>query len=140
MESKNSDDLKDKYVLEYLNVSSGRGTIPTATARVAFDGKSAQEASCGDGAVDAATKAIDRIVGYKITIENFHIDSVTEGREAQGRVSVVARSSEGVFTGTATSTDIVEASALAYMNVINKIARMKLFNRKLPSQVVESDL
>jgi hypothetical protein len=53
---------------------------------------------------------------------------------------VVARSSEGVFTGTATSTDIVEASALAYMNVINKIARMKLFNRKLPSQVVESDL
>jgi 2-isopropylmalate synthase len=132
MESKNSDDLKDKYVLEYLNVSSGRGTIPTATAQVSFDGKSLQEASCGDGAVDAATKAIDRIVGYKITIENFHLDSITEGREALGRVTVVARAFEGVFTGTATSTDIVEASALAYMNVINKIARMKMFNRKLP--------
>lgn len=132
MESKNNDDFKDRYVLEYLNVSSGRGTIPTATARVSFDGKSMQEASCGDGAVDAATKAIDRIVGYKITIENFHIDSITEGREAQGRVTVIARASEGIFTGTAASTDIVEASALAYMNVINKIARMKLFNRKLP--------
>ncbi|MBN1599955.1 MAG: 2-isopropylmalate synthase [Chitinispirillaceae bacterium] len=132
MESKNNDDFKDRYVLEYLNVSSGRGTIPTATARVSFDGKSMQEASCGDGAVDAATKAIDRIIGYKITIENFHIDSITEGREAQGRVTVIARASEGVFTGTAASTDIVEASALAYMNVINKIARMKLFNRKLP--------
>jgi 2-isopropylmalate synthase len=137
MESKNSDDLKDKYILEYLNVSSGRGTIPTATARVAFDGKSCQEASCGDGAVDAATKAIDRIVGYKITIEKYHLDAVTEGREAQGRVSIVARAPEGVFTGAATSTDIVEASALAYMDIINKIARMKLFNRKLPVPAAE---
>lgn len=132
MESKSSDDLKECYTLEYLNVSSGHGTIPTATARICANGKVFQEAACGDGAVDAATKAIDRIVGFKITIENYHLEAVTEGREAQGRVSVVARAAEGIFTGNGTSTDIVEASAIAYMDIINKIALMKKFNRKLP--------
>lgn len=136
MESKNSDDMKDRFVLDYLNVSSGRGTVPTATAKILVDGKLFQEAACGDGAVDAATKAIDRIVGYKLTIENYHLDAITEGREAQGRVSIIARAAEGVFTGSGTSTDIVEASALAYMDIINKIARMKKFKRKLP---VEKD-
>jgi 2-isopropylmalate synthase len=132
MESKSNDDLVDFYTLEYLNVSSGRGTVPTATARICAAGKVFQEAACGDGAVDAATKAIDRIVGYQITIENYHLEAVTEGRDALGRVSIVARSEEGVFTGGGTSTDIVEASALAYMDIINKITRMKKFNRKLP--------
>ncbi len=132
MESKDEKDLEDRYTLEYLNVSSGRGTVPTATARIAVDGKVREEASTGDGAVDAATKAIDRIVGYNITLENYHLEAVTGGREAQGRVTVVGRSPEGVFTGTGTSTDIVEASALAYMDIVNKIARMKKFKRKLP--------
>jgi 2-isopropylmalate synthase len=91
-----------------------------------------QEAATGDGAVDAATKAIDRIVGFDITIEQYHLDAVTEGREAQGRVTIVGRSPEGVFIGSGTSTDIVEASALAYMDIVNKIARMKKFKRKLP--------
>jgi 2-isopropylmalate synthase len=138
MESKSSEDLKDRFVLETLNVSSGRGTIPTATARILVDGKLYSEAACGDGAVDAATKAIDRIVGYKIKIDNFHLEAVTEGRDAQGRVSIVARSDEGVFNGAGTSTDIVEASALAYMDVVNKIARMKRFKRKLPAAAVNS--
>jgi 2-isopropylmalate synthase len=136
MESKNGDDMKDRFILDYLNVSSGKGTVPTATAKILVDGKLFQEAACGDGAVDAATKAIDRIVGYKLKIENYHLDAITEGREAQGRVSIIARAVEGVFTGSGTSTDIVEASALAYMDIINKIARMKKFKRKLPMDEV----
>jgi 2-isopropylmalate synthase len=133
MESKSADDMKDAFVLDYLNVSSGRGAIPTATARIKVAGKVFQEAACGDGAVDAATKAIDRIVGYAIAIEDFSLSSVTEGREALGKVKMVARSDSGVFTGMGTSTDIVEASALAYMDIVNKIARLKKFNKKLPS-------
>ena len=133
MESKSADDMKDAFVLEYLNVSSGRKTVPTATARIIVRGKSFQEAACGDGAVDAATKAIDRIVGYKIAIEDFSLTSLTEGREALGKVKIVARSDSGVFTGVGTSTDIVEASALAYMDIVNKIDRLKKFNKKLPS-------
>jgi 2-isopropylmalate synthase len=132
MESKSADDMKDTFVLEYLNVSSGRKTVPTATARISTSGKVFQEAACGDGAVDAATKAIDRIVGFKIGIEDFSLASVTEGREALGKVTMVARSDSGVFTGIGTSTDIVEASALAYMDIVNKIARLKKFNKKLP--------
>jgi 2-isopropylmalate synthase len=132
MESKDVKDFEDRFVLEYLNVSSGRGTVPTASARIVVDGKKFEEASTGDGAVDAATKAIDRIVGYKVTIDNFHLEAVTEGREAQGRVTIVARAAEGRFVGVGTSTDIVEASALAYMDIVNKIARMKKFNKKLP--------
>jgi 2-isopropylmalate synthase len=132
MESKDDNELADRFALDYLNVSSGRGPIPTATARITADGKVKQEAATGDGAVDAATKAIDRIVGYNITIEQYHLDAVTEGREAQGRVTIVGRAPEGVFIGSGTSTDIVEASALAYMDIVNKIARMKKFKRKLP--------
>jgi len=132
IEARNSEDFNDRFVLEYLNVSSGRGTIPTATARVLADGKVYQEAACGDGAVDAATKAIDRITGYAIAIEKYHLDAVTMGREAQGRVMMVGKADEGIFTGTGTSTDIVEASAFAYMDIVNKIARMKRFKRTVP--------
>lgn len=131
MESKSNDDLIDVYVLEYLNVSSGKGTVPTATVMISADGKSFQEAACGDGAVDAATKAIDRVVGFNLTIDSFRLDAITEGREAQGRVTIVAKAPEGVFTGNGTSTDIVEASAMAYMNIINKITRMRKFNKKI---------
>jgi 2-isopropylmalate synthase len=133
MESTDPTDMVDSYILDYLNVSSGTPTVPTATVRIKHNGIVSQEAACGDGAVDAATKAIDRIVGFEITIEDFHLDAVTEGREAQGKVSIIARSQEGVFTGTGTSTDIVDASARAYMDIINKIARMRKFGRMLAS-------
>jgi 2-isopropylmalate synthase len=132
MESKTAFDMTDAYVLDYLNVSSGRGTVPTATVRMRVGGKVRQEAACGDGAVDAATKAIDRITGYRIAIDDFTLSALTEGREALGKVKIVARSVEGTFTGVGTSTDIVEASALAYMDIVNKIARMKKFKKKLP--------
>ena len=134
MEAKNALELADRFKLEYLSVTSGLGTVATATARISHDGKSEQEAATGDGAVDAATKAVDRIVGYRITIENYHLESVTGGREAQGKVTMIGRAAEGVFVGTGTSTDIVEASAIAYMDIVNKIARMKKFRRKLPVQ------
>jgi 2-isopropylmalate synthase len=133
MESKGDSDMTDAFSLDYLNVSSGKGTVPTATVRIVARGKVFMEAACGDGAVDAATKAIDRITGYSIAIEDFSLTSLTEGREALGKVKIVARANEGVFTGIGTSTDIVEASALAYMDVVNKIARMKKFKKTLPS-------
>lgn len=130
MESDDPDDLREIFSMTYLNVSSGTSSVPTATVKIKVGGKTRQEAACGDGAVDAATRAIDRIVGYKIKLDEFHLDAITEGREALGKVKIIARSTEGVFTGIGTSTDIVEASARAYMDVVNKIARMKKFRRK----------
>jgi 2-isopropylmalate synthase len=130
MESTDDLELEDAYVLEYLNVASGRGTVPTATARIRIHGKLFQEAACGDGAVDAATRAIDRITKLKVRMDDFHIDSITQGREALGRVTIVATTNAGVFTGIGTSTDIVEASALAYMDIVNKCTRMAKYGRK----------
>jgi 2-isopropylmalate synthase len=131
MESESGQEVADKYILDYLNVSCGKGVIPMATARVTVDGKAVQAAAYGDGPVHAATNAIDQIVGYKIEVDNLYIAAITEGREAQANVKISASSAEGSFVGRGVSTDIVEASALAYMDIVNKIARMKKFKRKV---------
>jgi 2-isopropylmalate synthase len=135
MESAGGNDVKDIYTLDYLNVSSGKGIMPTATARIVVDGKASQSAACGNGAVSATKNAIDEIVGYKITIDDFNIAAVTEGLDAQAKVTIRASSSDGSFVGHGVSTDIVEASAMSYMDIVNKIARMKKFNRKVPKFV-----
>jgi 2-isopropylmalate synthase len=135
MEAANVEEMADAYKLEYLNVTGGRGVIPTATVRIVCEGKASQEASSGDGVVDATTKAIDRIVGFDITVRDFHLDSISAGQEAQGRVKIVAVAPEGTFAGVGTSTDIVEASALAYMDVVNKIYRMRKFAPRLRSRL-----
>lgn len=134
METSHSDALNDRFVLDYLNVSSGKGTIATATVSVSVEGKTSQEAACGDGAVDATTKAIDRVTGLSVSLEDFHIDSITQGREALGRVVMVAKTEEGTINGAGTSTDIVEASALAYMDIVNKVSRFKRFRKKRPAK------
>ncbi len=125
--------LEDTYILEYLQVSCGRGTVATATVRLRSGGKARQEAAVGDGAVDATTKAIDRATGMKLRVDGFHVDSLTRGREALGRVTIVAGNSRGVFTGMGTSTDIVEASAIAYMDVVNKYSRLAKLRRRTAS-------
>jgi 2-isopropylmalate synthase len=130
MENDSAHGVEDAFVLQYLNVSSGTGTVPTATLRISAQGKLFQEAACGDGAFDATTKAIDRVTGYRIRVDDFHIDSVTEGREAFGRVTIVGNTTEGRLTGVGTSTDIVEASALAYMDIVNKFSRMKQYKKQ----------
>jgi 2-isopropylmalate synthase len=131
MEAHDADEMADSFKLEYLNVTGGKGVIPTATVRITWDGKSHQEAASGDGVVDATTKAIDRITGFKIEVRDFHIDSVSQGREAQGRVKIIAAADDSTFVGVGMSTDIVEASALAYMDVVNKLSRMRKFAPRL---------
>jgi len=131
MEADTIEEIADAYKLEYLNVTGGMGVIPTATVRISNEGKSKQEAASGDGVVDATTKAIDRVVGFNIQVKDYHLDAISEGREALGRVKIVAVAPEGTFTGIGTSTDIVEASAKAYMDVVNKICRMRKYAPKL---------
>jgi len=131
MEADTIEEMADTYKLEYLNVTGGMGVIPTATVRIAWDGKTQEEAASGDGVVDATIKAIDRVVGFKTQVKDYHLDSISEGREAQGRVKIVAIAPEGTFTGIGTSTDIVEASAKAYMDVVNKLCRMRKYAPKL---------
>jgi 2-isopropylmalate synthase len=115
--------VEETYKLDHLQVMCGEPALPTATVRVATrDGEVHQDAATGDGPVDAVCKAIDRIVGIPTKLSDFLVHSVTGGMDAIGEVSVKVESDEGTFIGRGSSTDIVVASAKAYLNALNKVA------------------
>ncbi|MHB9031209.1 MAG: alpha-isopropylmalate synthase regulatory domain-containing protein, partial [Candidatus Latescibacterota bacterium] len=110
------------FKLQYFHISSGSTTIPTSTVRMTVDGQVQQESAWGDGPVDATFKAINKIAGMPIKLEEYSLRAITAGTEAMGEVSlrmVVNRSFE--IIGRGASTDILEASAKAYVDGLNKI-------------------
>lgn len=121
----------ETFKLLYFNVTSGNNTIPTATVKIAKTRKAKngkiteeiiQEASCGDGPVDAVYNVIDRITGLSPKLEDYSVRSVSIGKDALGEVTVkVSIDKKGVFMGRGNSTDIVEASVKAYINAMNKV-------------------
>jgi len=106
--------------MELIQVSSGNRTMPTATVCLKRDGKTYQDAAIGDGPIDALTKAIDRITKCPGKILDYQVRSVTEGREAQGEVDVKVDFGGHVVHGRGISTDIVEASGMAYLNAVSR--------------------
>jgi len=113
--------VKETYHLVYLNTTSGSQTIPTATVKISKDGRILQEAACGDGPVDAAYKAIDRLTGVSGELTDYALKAVTGGKDAQGEVTVRLKAKGLEVMGRGSSTDIIEASAKAYLNAVNKI-------------------
>jgi 2-isopropylmalate synthase len=107
------------YELQYLHVNAGTDIIPTATVQIKSATEVFQESSTGDGPVDASFNAIERALGFKLTVESYNVRSVTSGRQALGEAIIRIRSGENSFTGRGTSTDIIEASAKAYLQAIN---------------------
>jgi 2-isopropylmalate synthase len=117
------------YHLDYLQVHLGTHAIPTATIKLRIDDQEAvQESATGDGPVDAIFNAIDRVLNMKYTVENYQLRSVTSGRQALGEAQLRIRANGKSFNGRGVSTDIVEASAKAYINAINEL---KLYNDKI---------
>lgn len=114
--------VEDLYSLDYLHVSSGMAAIPTATVRIMREGKVVEEAACGDGPVDAAYRAVDRIIQLQTTLEDYQLRAVTGGKDALGEVTVKVRAGDRVYTGRGVSTDIIVASVKAYLNALNKVA------------------
>ncbi|MFY9258750.1 MAG: 2-isopropylmalate synthase [Dethiobacteria bacterium] len=114
--------IPEVYRLAYLHVSSGTTVVPTATIGLQKDGEELDEAACGDGPVDAIYKAIDKITGIPCTLISYAIDALTAGKDALGEVTVKVRSNSTatVYTGRGVSPDILEASAKAYINAINR--------------------
>jgi len=111
------------FRLEYIQVTTGNNTVPTATVRIKTKGATVQEASCGDGPVDAAYKAIDRITKISAGLVDYSLKAVTRGKDALGEVSVKIADRKGrIMSGRGISTDIIEASALAYLNALNRLA------------------
>lgn len=99
------------------------GNIITSSAQITLEkeGKSLSGVSIGDGPVDAAFRAIDQIIGHHYELDDFQIQSVTEGKEAMGSALVKLRSEGKLYSGNGISTDIMGASIRAYINAVNKI-------------------
>lgn len=110
----------DIYSLETFQVNSGNNIIPTATIKIKKGDEVFQEAAVGDGPVDAVFNAIDKITNISITVEDYSLKAVTKGRDAIGEVSVTGQVENSKITGRGASTDIIEASAKAYVNAINR--------------------
>ena len=117
--------IPDLYELEYFHISSGNTSISTSTVRIKHEDTLAEEAACGDGPVDATFKAIERATGIELTLVDYFLKAVTSGKDAIGEVTIKVSSDDKIFVGKGISTDIIEASAKAYINAINKIAFAK---------------
>ncbi|MCD6219953.1 2-isopropylmalate synthase [Candidatus Calescamantes bacterium] len=122
--------IPETYHLLYTHMVSGNRTIPTATVRLRKDKKTYQEASVGNGPVDAAYKAIDRITRLKPRLVDYALRSVTSGKEAMGEVTVKIKEGDVEVIGRGVSTDVLEASVRAYINAINRLIYRKTKSRK----------
>jgi 2-isopropylmalate synthase len=111
------------WTLEAFTCNAGSGTIPSAAVCLWHkDGTIHREAALGDGPVDAVFKALERITGVEVKLRDYHVRSVTVGEDAQGEAHVEAEHNGKVVKGWAVSTDVIEASALAFLQVINRIS------------------
>ncbi len=109
------------YKLDTYLISSGNSIAATAHMKLLKNGEPVEGVCLGDGPIDAAFQAIEKITGCHYELDDFQIQAVTEGREAMGQTVVKLRSRGKVYSGRGISTDIVGASIHAYISALNKI-------------------
>jgi 2-isopropylmalate synthase len=118
--------ISEIYHLDRIQVTCGDRGIPTAAVRlIGPDAQTVADAALGTGPVDAVYKAINRIVGVPNTLTEFTVKSVTEGIDAIGEVLIRIESDGTTYTGRGADTDVVVASAKAYMNALNRLLAAK---------------
>ena len=109
------------YQLESFVINSGNIISATANIKLEKDGQIINGLCSGDGPIDAAFNAIEQVLGTHYELEDFQIQSVTEGREAMGSALVKLSAHGKLYSGNGISTDIISASIKAYINAVNKI-------------------
>ena len=130
----------ETYHLDHVEVSCGDHSLPTATVRlIGPRGANLADAALGTGPVDAVYKAINRIVGIPNKLTEFTVKSVTEGIDAIGEVLIRIESEGVTYTGRGAATDIIVASAKAYMNALNRLLAAKGAARKRGTDVKSKD-
>ena len=119
-----ADSVRVPQTFKLLGVQfqSGTNVMPVATVRVETQDGVKQEAAQGDGPVDASYRAIERISGVPLKLESYEIRSVGHGKDALGEVSVRMRHDDDTVFARGLSTDVLEASAKAYVEALNKFA------------------
>ena len=128
-------EVPEIYKLDRFVINTGNTITATASVRLVKqngDNLVIEEVSTGDGPIDAAFKAIEKIAGVTFTLEDYTLRSVTEGQDAQGEAYVKIRSGARIYTGKGVSTDVFEASVLSYVNAINKMIHEEKLEEVLP--------
>ena len=109
------------YKLVSYVINSGNVISSTANVCLEKDGKKLPGVCIGDGPIDAAFLAIEQILGHHYELDDFRIQSVTEGRDSMGNAIVKLKADGKVYSGNGLSTDIIGASIRAYISAVNKI-------------------
>jgi len=112
--------IPERFSLSYLHVSSGTSIIPTATVKLSIENMNFEAAATGDGPVEAACRAVDKITDIYGKMHEYKLNAVGSGKDALG--DVISRIEIGgkIYNGRGLSTDVIEASVKSYINAINK--------------------
>ena len=113
--------VPETYKLDTYVITSGNTISATAHIKLTKNGEVTEGVYIGDGSIDAAFQAIEKITGCHYELDDFQLQAVTEGREAMGQTVVKLRSGAKVYSGRGISTDIVGAGIQAYLSALNKI-------------------
>jgi 2-isopropylmalate synthase len=113
--------ISEVYVLNSLRAESGTGITPTATVEMLVDGKTVKQTGSGDGPVDAVYRTIAAITGTKSKLDAYLVKGITGGTDALGEVTVKVEEAGKKVAGHGADTDIIIASARAYVNALNKL-------------------
>jgi 2-isopropylmalate synthase len=137
--TKDFNEIPKTYELQRFVINSGNTITATASIVLKNEEEEIEEASTGDGPVDAAFKAIEKILGIELTLEDYTLHALTEGKDAQGNVVVKISRDGKSYVGKGLSTDIVEASIRAYINAVNRMLyEVSLSNRGKASTAMGS--
>lgn len=125
--------MEEAVKLDYFQTVSGDHTVPTATVRLQMGDRSVLDSATGDGPIDALFNTISRITDTQGKLLDYSVQSVTQGKDAIGEVFVKVNFDGLTVIGRASSTDIIEASAKAYVNALNKYYAHRDAQKPIPA-------
>ena len=134
-ESVRGQGVHDRYELVYLNVTSSSMAVPHATVKLRIDGEEVLGHGTGDGMVDACYKVISDLTGQHPRLERYAVKAITGGTDALGEVTCLVSEDGHRVTGQGNHTDIIQASALAYVNALNKLEYRRQYRPQLAAEV-----
>jgi 2-isopropylmalate synthase len=117
--------IQEVFVLLHLSAQSGTDISPTATVEMQVNGKTVKQTGTGDGPVDAVYRTIAAMTGTKSTLDAYLVKGITGGTDALGEVTVKVEEAGKKVAGHGADTDIIIASAKAYVNALNKLEYWK---------------
>jgi 2-isopropylmalate synthase len=127
--------VPERYSLKGLHVESGLDQRPSATVELMMDGRVSKMTGTGDGPVDAVYRTIAALTETKSLLRAYIVKAITGGTDAQGEVSVRVEENGDTVTGHGSDTDIIIASAQAYLNALNKLADLAERNARAEQKI-----